>query len=1096
MSSGDFNLELDNDELEFDEDGGLIEDSDAEGRLLDSLLGIGDLELDDEELSFEDSSSADSARRQGDISKEFIDYYQLVINAKQKIYAQPKGFLDSLSMPPMTDFSYISDYKFRQSVYSFFCEMMRELTVDPATNPAYENLTADQAFKVLVDEMFNDLHFTPNVNQGALRRTFDIYYEKNKKLAKAKAVPDKSSVAMLVDKERLEEAELVYSINSLPFNIVTQFFSDESLVNKKDEIVFADYGDFVADLKPGRSKSKAYHRDVYVGIIDFLTSSSTFSLLGLTEDQRIDFSIGELLRRYVVQELNSCTFYPTGLRELVTSTFSQQLLSQLYNSLQQAIQKQSFAAEILCLILELMLGSTAEGTKRNERIATFQQFTVGIAQYLATFTKNSAYINPVFYTYIGKQEESSNGDIYELGYVDREEYCIVGAPDILFDVVGDNSNVFHIPLVLCKDNMKSVVCPPVEVKDNLRKATIIGHLQINSTVSYRYSPRFAWLSGLSISSGSNTKEVAEIDYGIRQDNDPLLNVLLSYDNTFDSSGEYPTVVNIEAPGKFNFVGISNTQDSSVKVLILGIDGGPMHLVDEGIAVTDDSGNLIVRFIDSQTSESVVLTADAGEYNSIDSTIAEDDNATARVTYSDIFGSPDQSMVIGEQCYQRSMVKHLCDLNALDYEAELETARNIIVRDLPFVLGFGCLDQMLGSKVLECFLSIIDKQEGKLDTFNFSTLKEVWGFTYGEPNCLSDHTEMSPALAIKLRQEFVDYLHKEGTISMIVNALSNLDVHTLALQACSRSELSKSGDYRLYMALHGVPEINIKLRELEDQMVLILALTEIGSDIAPVFGKSSAISSAYSKVCTQETVLKIESDLRSSMRIKEIPPCLTLTKDILYNTLPDNCAILKYFVLEYNAYGVLTEFEECARSGCEMYKDLYATMKKDLGIEDIPEVCQISELEFHGRVTLKEAEKVFFRYRDQFINVILDGLVCEASNNVDLHIIKAYDILTAYGRYLFNLPESAMEDFTDNNEYSYEFYSYVGSFAISYSPVFGEAAGDIDGGYDRFAAYMRHRKDYVSFVNLGALEGYDLRDLRQLVSASVEELIGEDSSTLG
>lgn len=1066
----DVALSMDGDDLTVDAvaDGGLNIDLDL------------DLDLD---LEGEGLDAATLLRTQIDISKEFLRYHSWTIQALQKMEALMAKRPLEFPMPAITEFSFIPAKQERQMVYGFFCAMMKDLV----TMPKYASLGEEGAYDVMLLELFQELHYTPNIHRETLRRIFNTYYENNKKLARVHASEKVDSVADLIDIERVRKAELVYGVNSYAFDIATRFFSDPALANPKATIRPSEFGEFSQEIKKSVGAGSVKHKDVFDYIASFLQSEDVLKMLQITRDESLNFTIGELLRRYVVTELNDGSFYPAGMKNFKYGPYSEEAASQVITTLMSAMQKESFTAEILYLILTMMFAMP-----KDEQDEYFRPFTMQLGRYLSAFVNDKANVNPVFYTYIGKAERTDDAQVFELGYAEGEKSYTVNCPDVLFEVVGDNTNIYHVPLVYLDGNMHSVLCPPPEVVNGVRKLSPSGRISVNGNITYRFTPSFSWLSTLSLASAMSSSEEHYDTTTLGQDNNPLLDMLLHYTNKFDTSGEQPNLVSVSSNMGCSFVGLQMGERKNIRLLSLDVDSRKVNF-ESGQVLIDDDHSVLLRYKEQNAVQEEVLLLKDGEYQAQildrEDTISGGDNSAIELLFSE---GMSVSIDAGDS-YSRTVTKRVCDLNALDYDAMLEEARCIIARDLLNILNVTVIDQVLGARMIEKFLDLIKSNGGRLDSFNLGTLKELLDFTYGDPNILTGVKEFTPELMAQL-EKLSEELYNDGNVSIQawLKHFDELDIHSFALQSCSRSELQEANDSSIYWVLHSIPACHARLRLLEDQLVLMKALYEIDSDIVAVLRKNSAIFTAYNTVCTADSVQRVEATLKSGMRVSNVPPCLNVTRAILFNTFPENCAIVKYFVLERNAYGVLTELEECLSLGSETYKALYEEFKERLGVPDIDEVRQLTEAQFRERVSQKKASKVFYQFHDRFTQLCLDGLIAEASGVLNIETAKAYDILTAYGRYLFNLPETATEDLADVADFVLRGTSYVGSFIITYCPVIGEAADEIDGGFDRYSAFLRHKHNFQSLIGFEHFENCELRDLKLVSSADNSDILNEET----
>ena len=183
---------------------------------------------------------------------------------------------------------------------------------------------------------------------------------------------------------------------------------------------------------------------------------------------------------------------------------------------------------------------------------------------------------------------------------------------------------------------------------------------------------------------------------------------------------------------------------------------------------------------------------------------------------------------------------------------------------------------------------------------------------------------------------------------------------------------------------------------------------------------------------------------------------------------EGAAVLKYLVLDRNAYGLLRTLDAKGISVSEMMKSI------DLEGKDI---SSFSEREFKQIVSKDDAFRLF-RENESFMNALVtEGLLSEALETVGIMALKAFDIFNAYHELIFECyEESQHEDLADNDVLN----KYGASFVISYCPVIGAGANDIDGGSDRVTSFIANQDDFVYDGPLGELRQLELQDLRTLV----------------
>lgn len=1027
---------------------------------------------------FEDASEV--LRSYADVSGDLISYYQSALNALQKLFSGNNNAQRKRVHPSITELSYIADEEIRQRVYGHLCQALDDLVTDKS----YADLSPEEAFALMLDEIYKDWRWTPGIFMEKFRRTFFSVYENNKKLANATVVSNTCSIDGLLDRETLQISELVFRVNSVPFQAVSRYLSDPANLNDPEtRIPEQSFGEFGSELKRNSNSRFLTKRMVFSGVIQFLTSEETLRMLGLAETDASEFSLGELLRRFILKELTDGDFVPTGIEKLPTVSFSEELLSTTVVCLYKAIAQRSFAAEIIFLLMNIMLDNSGQD-KIGQR-EYFQSFTVGIAQYLSAFCQSPSYVNPVFYTLVSKVEGGKDTD-FCVTYTEDNQVRTANVTGILCEVIGNNRTVYKIPLVHIALRGHSAVCPPREVIDSIDRAVTAGRVNINGEIRYAYTPSYSWLSSLNITVSSSTEEQTLADSKDSHTDNPLLAILMSYDNHFDTSGAEPEVISIKGQGIEQLLGVDlhKGEDSSSSIVRLVFSDGTVA-DPGGVFVRDGTDNsLVVRYNEPRIPQGGVLVLNSGEYEMTSHREVVESKVQNTELINSLLGIPMDSFgtLLGNP-YLRATTRLVCERNAMDYEQQLVEVRTIIARDLTSVLRLTALDELLGYNSIRLFA---DMAEGSINQFNFQTIKAVYDATYGVPN---DFTEMdrAPADLLDKLRSCGDLLNK--CCNELCNYFENLNMRDLALQGVSRGELSGS-EMGLYRALHYIPFFHARFRELEDYMVLIRVLNEIGDDVVSIFMKSSVASSVYREICTKDTISTLEGKLASASRVKT--PLVT-THEILDSTLSEHCIILKYFALERNVYGVLTTLEEClAVNADERHKDIYTRLKADFGFDPDSVVSQIPEEDVCKGMTKLEIDHIFASHFDDILFLVYSGLVADVSHNVNLRVVKAFDIFASCGRYLFNFSEENMEDFSNTTEFEEDFLTYAGSFMLSFSPISGEAEDDIDGGMDRMSAYIRHRLDFLAYDILSKVEDLPLTDLRHVEGADGSDAFMGDS----
>lgn len=1094
----DDNFDLDLSDLSFDEEGSQtsFDFNEALTEGISNELNLDELSFSDEDESLaldisddsdfyfdfdqtDDSSddlgsAAAVLRSRADISVDLLPYYQYTLNARQKLMSLMKTDKVKRIMPPITEFNFIQE-PLRQRVYGFFCQTVDDLTTDPA----YEAFTEEQAFRYLCKELSDGLNWTPNIYISTFRKIFMSCYSSNKKLSTVTESSADNSLAGLVDINQLLLSEKVFQVNSLPFHTITKFFNNPAVVSAKLTMKTAELGVFSKDLATRLGRRNLTHTEIFAGIPEFLTSDETLEMMKLSRDDISTISTGELFRRFILEELNDGTFYPKGFDKLKSETFSPELLKQLVSVLVVGMQHQSIAAELLYLTTNLMLnagvGLVTDSERRKLTEEYFQSFVVSICHYLSVFSNDKALINPTFYTLVESVEDSGTDQpIFNVAYTFEDDVCSARINGILCDVIGDTNNIYYIPLVYVGPKSTNVLCPPKEVVDGLRRVATAGKSNISGNAYYRYTPSYEWLSSLNLTStgrvesnlvGSSTTHISN----------PLLEMLMHYSNKFDSTGEKAQVVSVHSDSVARLLGVSRGKDEGIPILALQLPESSKILTGGYFVFNDEDNSLLVNYKEPSGEDAVLLlNSDEYDLDKDDISTATSHNEMWDILTSGFFETEDVQGAVKNAAFLRSTVRRLCKLNAFDYEAELEEVRKTIINDLQYILPSEKFDKMIGYGILQLYLDQLKENEGNLSFFNTNTLKEIFQFIDGDVETLkkiadSDSKELIPLLErmLSTRAQVNDECFK---------AFQDINLVKLSLQGINKGGVLEFGDKDRYMAMHYLPRYHIYLRFLEDCMILLKILVEIDSDITSIFLKHSRVSSAYQDLNTLDKIESRERALKTAYKLNDVPQ-FYLTREALKTKVSDQSILLKYFALNHNMYGLLSGIEEeLGTENGDQWLALYRALKEDLEIADIDKVFEISEGEFNNRVSQQTIQKAFYQEREAVQQLIYSGLVSGACKVYDFRVLKAFDLLLLLGKYLFSFKEQDAEDFTNTKEFEDDFLTYFGSMLVTYSPIDGEACEEIDGGFDRVTAFLKHRNDFAAEPVLSDLDKITLSDL--------------------
>ena len=1053
-------------EMGFDSDNIQLDDTDFVIETNDDglVINLDNSENDGTEIDLEDEGlDATILSSVVDVSKIALGYYNTISNVKVVIMARAENMSSDIIKPTLNNFDYINNIDERMQVYRVFCKTLEDLVCDVH----YSSYSIDEAYIAMKSALIETLRFTPNVHEGSFKSTFESCYVPSRKIRQSKnGKTDLGSLSQLIDQNSLDTALSAFMINSVPFYTVSKFFEDASnfdaYLAQKDAIAYKEFLSVVSATRKG-----IYHQDIRDAIIRFLTADETLSKLGLTTDDSLNLSIGELLRRYLNFELTSWSLNLKDIKKLVSSGFTKELLIQVYTVLMDAVSKDSISATIVCLIMEMLNSYSI----RSKDYDMFSSFVVGIANYFSAAQRDRDLISPVFYSYIGKITDENGIDKFELGYTYDGSYQLTTSEDLLCSVIGDNSRVYHIPLVMRMRGF--LLIPPQELVSALMGVN--GHPSINGTVLFKYTPTFNWVSNLSIASFKKEKKdnlLSGVDLG----NSPLLDVLFSYKADFDTSGFDPYIVEIEQENYCRILCVCVDENKPLRLKLLSFYE-TNEVYYEGLCTKDPSdGTIIVQYQDNSGFTQTIVLSSSSKVNYFNQ--EEHSKETNLPDVKDLIPLSEECGRAVVNPYIVSIAQHLCDLTAMDYEEELRLARIVVARDLEYLVSPLQIDKLLGKIALENFIRYIESNNGELGSYNFGILKEVLSFTVGVDHCFADAMQWEPSMLSQLKSAAMNL---KTSVDTIIDNLVSLDSYVLAAQNVSQISLMREYDDLPYRALHYIPGINEVLTQIENEMIILKSAVQTVDEMPGILKRATPFASALRALNTDASAFeKAVKSIKKVIKSKEDDIKLRLTECMVKCHAPERLSVVKYCILEMNTKGLLTDLEEsfAAFEGPDdrltPYRELLDTLKKELHIPKNIKMMELSDTDFAQYKSGVDILQFYSNHYQDFLELVQIGLLSELSHNVELTSVVAFDIISQWGQYLFKFKEF---DTFDRAEFEEDFYRYLGSFFVTYSPVEGESVGDIDSGIDRVTVYTKHPEDFKSPVPLSAFGQFAIEDLK-------------------
>lgn len=868
-----------------------------------------------------------------------------------------------------------------------------------------------------------------------------------------------------------------------------------------------------------------------------LSPQNMSSTLHLSQDDVISLSIGELLRRYLLLEkdediFDMSLFNPVSGFPQITSTtatdfervnvqFSadmQQRLGQLtplYAFLRAPFYKEgretityhtdSIVHEILYyiyLVLELGLDD------RKEEVRAAYEYLMLLTPFMISLMLNAPYVHPVLY-YTPNPIPGSDNE-FELNYYIGGRYYSVHENGLLINVVGDQRSAYLIPFVAVVDRTsRNVValddsgedgvraqCPPCVVMPfhqlftDLQVATKSAgaaskKMKIDGTTEYCYTPSLAWVVSRSYSSQQDVDNALEGDAHSSRTTNPLLNTLLNYTNSFAPEAT-PVVAGIALMDNglsALYVKQGVSSDGGDARLISVVQGDTVVSTKGTLGFDENDGALVMRYFPdgSGVEEGQTVIAESGDYEVSELKTAEQQAKVMPPIEAYVELGPIGNGDCDCKAELRSINQRLCALNALEYEEELSEVRTIIMRDLKNVAVTYHMDTLLAYKLVGEY-EAITPEGADMETVNFNSLKALVHIILGPEPLVDDYESWCEEC-----RPIFEKVRKAGMIAVsdLCIYLDQFDPNIIALQGLSNSETSNVIDPERYMALHALPGVHARLRDLEERMLLLRILNEIGKDIEPVLRKRSPMLTAYNDVTTADTLDDVESSLKSGMKGGKQFDAFPLTRQVLNAEVGGSTPILKYFALERNVHGIMAT-AVCSEDPQE--KEIYQRFYDGLGLgaAGMPKVLQMDERAFLNAPFAISLETACSRNRGLLLKLIERGLLADTSARISIYVLKAFDLLCTYGAELFGMKAPEMqdrfyEDYNDVTEYLPHFYTYVGSFLVSYCPLQDDAVMGEASDADRAITYRSGVGGFVHSTDMSKFSEYDVVDMRTVVS---------------
>lgn len=1035
------NLHIENiDELDLEssaEDSFTLDlESGSDSNLNINLSNDVDVDISDEDIVFEDGAEDLSDTLLLSTTVNVIEtlkpYVSLINSALMSIY--PEG-----GNKQCTEIQWAVDHaEFKympHPVFSVMCKILQDMVSDDSLS----NLSIQQLVDRSLDQLLEATGWSPTINKEAYTKSYGTWVSKYRKISRAKREAPVGDIASLVTRKDLITALYVYTINTATFEYIDSFASDPTKTESETFISVETLGNLTRDYMEANRLRRLTVRDAYIAVVSYLSSPEVIALLGLTSDDALILSTGELLRRLIVYEFDNGFFTPYILRDCSQNDFAK-LIEMLTNE----IKSGSIAAEIITILA--MCINACDPTERNDLARWFNY----LFQFLRAAIDDSRLVHPTFYTKVVK-----TGSTYTLSYVAGNSSHDTKTESILCEIVGSKSCIYVIPLVCLSDGY--TVCPPASLVNTLRSSARVAHVKVGGNMAYKYIPSIAQIASNIIAEDHTDETQTAATSTMHRASGSLLQLLIQYNNRFydDSDSVVPVVV--ETHG-YRICAIKTSNDAAT---ITAVTTETDLIASDGTLVFDEStGNLLVSFV-TKTGDSVDIVSEPGKFEEqyLGTTV---DTADDLPVYSSFIDPPKKATVVDYSSF-RTATSELCSLASLDYEDELQNAKRQIASYLFYELHLFAIDNLLATALLRYHVQYA-KSQGAFDRFNAESVRDLVSVICPDE---VESLDLSDSDAITVVESLID---KNGVdIDKACEFLDSLDTNTLTLVALSQ-DISGESRMDVYDALCFIPEIGSRFAILEDKLVALHVFDVLDNQSSDVFRKYTYMFKLFSSQITADNVDELSRILISKSKKKYIKCALDLCSKIIKSENNADAAVLKYFILERRLYGLLSTM-----SLLDQYQDFYKSALLELGLESLE---GLDEDKMDRFIEVSKRAWFFNSHRDVFYKIVVEGLYAEAASR-GMHIIKAFDLFISF----FNLIVPYSVDFTESRKTEDIFYTYVGSFLLSYCPVSGTAVGGIEGGEDRISLFIENREDFHFFVPLAEFLKYPISDIRFIAGDS-------------
>lgn len=1015
---------------------------------------VSDLQLSDEpdNLELEDEDTSDSNIELSDsilirASDSVVDTMAAYAAGVRDALAVYRGRANKGSTLPRFVIPYGEFNYMPEDVFKIFCEITIDLASDVINVGAVEEAVAERSIKML----FDATHWSPELVRPEYVSGFLKYYKRIQRASSTGSTVDKSDITSLMDHDAMVKALWVFEVNTRSFETINNFFNDSASMASTNLVDDAPLGVFIEDYMERKQLRALSIHDVYFAVGEYLSGHDSMEALHLSQDEVLEYSTGELLRRTLLYELNSGVLYPGALRGVPLN--NTQGIGAIVVFLLDAIKAGSIAASMLFAI-----GSSMNALK--EWDDSVEGFLLGLLGYFQAFLEDSALVNPV---YFGQVKQADEGFI--LSYAVGDRTYDIKSSGLLCDVLGDKSGTRCIPGILVDEKNGYTICPPPTLYKPLHGLSRGGRTKVSGMMCYRFTPTVSWLASNQILVQNDEETAVSSDSSIQSNASALLQTLLSYDNSFDSDGTVVAPVVVKCSDYIYYAMSSGVDEEALKLSIVVDAQSSSVCAHDGTLYVDPDTRALVTVFTTTDGALVERTYDSASYTEeyLQSHVDVNDSS---FSLSD-FVIPAKSAKPLDITVYCSAVKKLCEVTALDYQEELQLAMTTVSREFFYAVGVPSIDSLVASRLLRVYQKYMQSREASgevqlIDSFNLPSVKELIDIIVGKPNEASGYEQWCPELKGVINNTTL------LSVDDVCANLDRVDFDLLALWMLNPSELRRSDNSAMLRALHAIPEIGSRLLLLENKLIVMKVMQLIGSTCCSVFSRHSFLTRAYNTPIDEDSITYISSVLLTRSKKKNLEFALPLCRKVLGSHLDPEAGSFKYYVLERNLHGLLTELQV----GGEKYEKDTEAFMSNLPLSSDTVFTELTSADFNRLVDKDAVVKCCSAMHWRLLELLYDGLINEAFVNDGFQVIKAYDLFNSF----YDLVLSGGR--VEFDDYSEDFLTYAGSLVISYAPIVGASADEIDGGTtDRFMAFVKAPEDFEYDTDISYLREKSLEDVR-------------------